>query len=515
MKKIMAFMLSIILIMAFTLQVGAIQNIKLTSIKVDKSKIALKVGQTSKLNVTFIPANTSQKILTYATSDKNIATVDDTGTITAVKAGKTVITVISSSNNKILTKCDVTVSQVSAKITFAYTAGDPLFKQVISDRVMKFNAKNPSMKIIERASAGSASWLQQLKVLDAVGEFPDMVESRETNVWVDAGRLAPLPEELTSLVENPIKFNGKVYAVPYSFPAPNGIFYNVKMFKDNGLSEPKTYGDFLKICDTLKSKKINPLVIGAKDLFHMGFWWSKFWIDDVFSKDTNWITNRYLGKVKFSDDNVKGALQKYLDLIGKGYVEPGYMSTPDNQITSILVSGKAAMFYSGSHMFQQIMDADKNFEFGWFAIPDEAGKINVQGGLSLGGWSYSVNCAKDPNKTAIANAWIKAFFEKDTYTDYLKKMGQFPSTKEKLTVKYSISAFQKLLDVANKADYKDLNWNQKWGTNTLPNAGGFRNWAYKALEEAMISGASAADLCKKLDTEWDIETKDNNPTVKK
>ena len=111
MKKAIAIILSIMLVLAITLPAAAVSTIAVKSIKLSNSKITLKVGQTSNLKVTFTPANTSQKKLTYVTGNKNIATVDANGQITGVHAGTATITVYTL-NKKIFAKCNVTISQL-------------------------------------------------------------------------------------------------------------------------------------------------------------------------------------------------------------------------------------------------------------------------------------------------------------------------------------------------------------------------------------------------------------------
>jgi uncharacterized protein YjdB len=83
--------------------------VRVTGIILDKSSVTLNVGDTSKLTVDFTPSNTTQKMLTFSTGNKNVATIAADGTVKAVKAGKTVITVISYSNKAITAKCNVTV----------------------------------------------------------------------------------------------------------------------------------------------------------------------------------------------------------------------------------------------------------------------------------------------------------------------------------------------------------------------------------------------------------------------
>jgi raffinose/stachyose/melibiose transport system substrate-binding protein len=397
------------------------------------------------------------------------------------------------------------------KITFFYSIGDPLFKQIVEDRTAAFTKKNPKIKI-ENISINSGTYLDALKTKDAVGEFPDMLEARDVPTWVRAGKLAEVSPELTALIDNPPLLNGKAYCVPMAAVNTLGVFYNAKLFKDNGFTEPKTYKEFLDLCEKIKAKGIAPLVVGDKDVFHVGFLWNAFWTNGPSQQNQNWISDRYQGKVKFTDQNVADAFKQYTDLFKKGYVEPGFMSTADNQIASVLVSGKAAMFYSGTHMFKQIADADPKFEMGWFPLPDNNGKVNLIAGPLLQGWGYSVNADKDADKKKAVTAFIKFWFEKDNYVDYLQQMSALPTTKEKLDIKYPIAGMSNVLNAINKANYKEAMWNQKWGENEIPSA--FRNFAYKVAQEWATGSTSVEDGLKKLDAEWDVESKDFNPTKK-
>ncbi|GJM76132.1 hypothetical protein HMSSN036_83480 [Paenibacillus macerans] len=47
---------------------------------------------------------------------------------------------------------------------------------------------NPQIKIKDISETTSAAYLDWLKTKDAVGEFPDLVEMRDTEVFADAGK---------------------------------------------------------------------------------------------------------------------------------------------------------------------------------------------------------------------------------------------------------------------------------------------------------------------------------------
>ena len=76
---------------------------------IDPSSLYLGVGKTVTLTVTFIPANATNKKVSWESSDPHIATVNN-GTITGVAKGKATISVISQDNGR-RTQCTVMVIQ--------------------------------------------------------------------------------------------------------------------------------------------------------------------------------------------------------------------------------------------------------------------------------------------------------------------------------------------------------------------------------------------------------------------
>lgn len=82
--------------------------IAVTGISLNKSTLTLDVGGDETLIVTFTPDNATDKTVTWSSSAPTIATVDDTGKVTAVAAGTATITA-TTANNKTAT-CAVTVN---------------------------------------------------------------------------------------------------------------------------------------------------------------------------------------------------------------------------------------------------------------------------------------------------------------------------------------------------------------------------------------------------------------------
>ncbi|MNC29976.1 hypothetical protein D3C75_782450 [compost metagenome] len=188
-------------------------------------------------------------------------------------------------------------------------------------------------------------------------------------------------------------------------------------------------------------------------------------------------------------------------------MDKGWLSTGDNQTASILVAGKAAQLFSGTWMFTQIQEADPAFEFGFYAIPDREGKVNVIGLPSPAGWSLSAEAAKDADKTEAIKDFIRFFFAPEQYAKYLSSINAIPSTKEKVTYETG-EQMQVALDLIADANVtKSLAINNWWGDNLIPPQ--FRNWFYKLLQDLVVKNENVTDYMKQADTEYDAQVKAN------
>lgn len=83
----------------------------------DCTELEIYNGESYTLQATVLPEDTSNKSLSWASSNTAVATVDENGTITPVKAGTTTITATSMDGTGIKCSCQVTVLQHSESIT--------------------------------------------------------------------------------------------------------------------------------------------------------------------------------------------------------------------------------------------------------------------------------------------------------------------------------------------------------------------------------------------------------------
>ncbi|MFQ9515238.1 MAG: Ig-like domain-containing protein [Eubacterium sp.] len=98
----------------YEIQVYDETDIPVEGIFLSKTKIKLNIDDesalTSQLEININPTNAADKSVIWTSSDENIATVDENGLVTAVKAGIATITVTSVSNPEVTKECKVAVA---------------------------------------------------------------------------------------------------------------------------------------------------------------------------------------------------------------------------------------------------------------------------------------------------------------------------------------------------------------------------------------------------------------------
>jgi putative aldouronate transport system substrate-binding protein len=276
MKKAIAIILSVILVMGFTLQATAFTSVAVKRIKLNNSNISLKIGQTYNLRVAFTPANTTQKLIKFVSGNPKIAKVDSNGKITAVAAGATGITVISTTNKKILAKCNV------------ITWGPVKLKLVTSDCAQPFPAGNqadiPELKYIKEKlgieltidTLAQAQFDDLWKMRVASGDIGDFylgygIDSICTNGGARdltnlVNKYAPNAKKMINNAQWTVnKLGDKIYGLP-AMPISNAssCLYVRKDWLDKlKLKVPKTSAEFLNMLKAFRDR--DPNGNGKKD----------------------------------------------------------------------------------------------------------------------------------------------------------------------------------------------------------------------------------------------------------
>ena len=92
------------------------KTVPVTSVALDKSELSLLTGNTGALTATVMPADATDKSVTWTSSDESIATVSNVGLVRGAKAGKATITVTTKDGGK-TASCAVTVTDPVIRVT--------------------------------------------------------------------------------------------------------------------------------------------------------------------------------------------------------------------------------------------------------------------------------------------------------------------------------------------------------------------------------------------------------------
>ncbi|GGI46439.1 hypothetical protein GCM10008018_17100 [Paenibacillus marchantiophytorum] len=127
----------------------------------------------------------------------------------------------------------------------------------------------------------SNQYQDKIKVYNASGTLPDIIVA-----WGNDGYMKPLiannalaelnKEDFANVQFIPAALdgfsaNGKLYGLTKNSDFWV-LFYNKKIFADNGLEIPKTESDMLNVISKLKQKKIIPIAMDGRDGWPSGIW---------------------------------------------------------------------------------------------------------------------------------------------------------------------------------------------------------------------------------------------------
>jgi putative aldouronate transport system substrate-binding protein len=231
MKKLLIIVICIMLVFAIAFPAAAISTTAVKSISLDMSTLTLGLHQTHDLKVTFTPADTTQKLLTYTTSNKDVATIDENGKISAKYLGKTTITVYTPNKN-VYAKCNVTVSEKTVKlkifglVTGSYASGiqtDPI-------------AVDIQRKLGIYMNFDFSFTLQKMQAKMASGDLDDIWITRQdlTQAQVTGKQLIPLDDLIATRGPDIIKNAPKML----QFVKDNYSYGTGKTYMLNGILDP-------------------------------------------------------------------------------------------------------------------------------------------------------------------------------------------------------------------------------------------------------------------------------------
>jgi len=300
------------------------------------------------------------------------------------------------------------------------------YPTVVDQITTGFKAKYPNITVnLQMMSGNSTS--ENLEPRIAANNMPD-VTSVDIGEWyytnADKGYFWDLAgtqawdNELPSIQSQWTSPKGVKYGVSYGVAAMF-IYYNKDMFTAAGIKNlPTNWEEFLATCETLKTagKVALSWPGGFANMF--GHTFISAGIANLIYADNKDLANKALySNYDYGTAAWTEIYQRNVDLVTKGYVNKGYMSTDYAESVRLFVAGEVAMTFQGSWSAGDLLKTDN---VGMFIPPwNNKGKTVV--GNMAGETGFGMG--KNPGDTAPDPA-AKAFFNFCAFDNYANMQNQ-------------------------------------------------------------------------------------------
>lgn len=320
------------------------------------------------------------------------------------------------------------------KVMCVGTAADSYTKtyQEIAD---EFSSNNEYGVKVEVEFYEIELYKTKLTTLMAANNVEDIFYTYELGFlrpFVEAGKVYCLQEAMDADPEwkesflhgllEPLSFDGKLYAIPTQ-SAFCVMFYNKQIFKDNGVSVPTTYEEFLNVCETLKNNGVTPMALSG----------AVAWIPAQFIQQlSNGIGGMELyngicsGTRKWNDpDNVKAAKEAQA-MVEKGYFTDGMLGMPLEEARFRFMNGETAMYFMGTWDVSTLLSENcaVRDHIGAFILPAKNPEHN---NIVVGSVNASFAIAENCENKEAAVTFLKYLTSPPIAEKVLYETGRLPS----------------------------------------------------------------------------------------
>ncbi|MGO8694840.1 MAG: ABC transporter substrate-binding protein [Rectinemataceae bacterium] len=239
-----------------------------------------------------------------------------------------------------------------------------------------FNQKYPNIEIkFDPTNPPDYNAALRLQLQSGIG--PDLMYARSYDTglqlfkdgyFADVSSLPGLKMEYSELARAPwADAGGHSFAVPFC-AVSHGVYYNKDIFDKLGLSVPKTWEEFLEVCQKIQAAGITPLANGLADQWDI----NEVVLMNIAPNFLGGPAGRLAyenGKTKFNDAKMVSLFQAMKDIAP--YCPKGFEALTYNDENALFVNQKAAMYFDGSWT----MASFKDMKFNWsvFAPPPPEG----------------------------------------------------------------------------------------------------------------------------------------------
>ncbi len=309
--------------------------------------------------------------------------------------------------------------------------------EIVKNIVADYEKEHKDVKI-DLEVLSNEQYKDKIKVLSASNELPDVGMTWSAGYlqpYVEGKKFAPLDDILEGDLKDSFvagtteayQIDGKTYGLPLELNIAS-VFYNKKLFKDNGLEAPKTFDELVKAAKTLDKNGVEPIALGNKDKWTGSLWY-------MYLADRIGGTEALKGAIdrtgSFEDPALVSAAEKVQELVdAKGFVN-GFNGLSDEEAKSMFMNSQAAMYLIATWDLPNYTtnpDVPQEFkdQVGFFDFPSVDGKGDMNS--YVGGPGVGLFVSEDSDVKEEAKDFVSYFVQQwgeKSVTD----AGVIPATK--------------------------------------------------------------------------------------
>lgn len=235
------------------------------------------------------------------------------------------------------------------------------------------------------------------------------------------------------------------YGVPYMANAA-GILYNRALFQEHGWTIPTTWGEFTRLCETIKAAGILPLYFGFKDTWTTLAPWNALAIE-LAPADICQQVNA--GNTTFTE-HYRETAEKMLELLQYG--EDGPFAYGYNDACTAFARGELAMYTIGSYAVPQILSVNPDMDIDSFVMPgnESADGQILNSGVDL---QFCVTRAC-PHKEAAYEV-LSFLLEHDNMQVYVDDQNAVPCAEGAFDLPRMLDGMRDYIEEGKMADFQD------------------------------------------------------------
>lgn len=221
--------------------------------------------------------------------------------------------------------------------------------------------------------------------------------------------------------------NGKIWAFPTeSSECYFAMYYNKGLIEELGLSErmqPKSYDEFLGLCQEIKDAGVTPIYFPDKDSSVMQCWVTSA-LPIVLSKNNpDALEKIRVNEAKWTDyPEYVEVLNTLVELYEKGYVNDNHASATQDMWKEAVATGEAAMMYTGEWTVTDMLSKYSDLELGSFVVP-----FADTDATSIGAYVSSIYVCKNGPDTEAALRVLDCFSRPEYMNLYYEELPGFPA----------------------------------------------------------------------------------------